>query len=32
MSGIGRRFPEFELTGVVSNDTGSAFQTFTVRS
>ena len=29
MSGIGRRFPEFALTGVVSNDAKSAFQTFT---
>jgi lipoyl-dependent peroxiredoxin subunit C len=29
MSGIGRQFPEFELTGVVSNDPGRAFQTFT---
>src|SRR6516164_7991079 len=32
MSGIGRRFPEFALTGVVSNDTSSAFQTFTHES
>ena len=29
MSGIGRHFPEFALTGVVSNDANSAFQTFT---
>ena len=29
MSGIGRRFPEFTLTGVVSNDAKGAFQTFT---
>ncbi|HWX70058.1 MAG TPA: peroxiredoxin [Steroidobacteraceae bacterium] len=29
MSGIGRRFPEFTLTGVVSNDVNNAFQTFT---
>jgi alkyl hydroperoxide reductase subunit AhpC len=29
MSGIGRRFPEFALTGVVSNDAARAFQTFT---
>ncbi len=29
MSGIGHRFPEFALTGVVSNDVKSAFQTFT---
>jgi peroxiredoxin (alkyl hydroperoxide reductase subunit C) len=28
MSGIGRRFPEFTLTGVVSNDVNNAFQTF----
>ena len=27
MSGIGRRFPEFTLTGVVSSDLKSAFQT-----
>jgi lipoyl-dependent peroxiredoxin subunit C len=32
MSGIGRQFPEFALTGVVSNDTKSAFQTFTHES
>ena len=32
MSAIGRRFPEFALTGVVSNDTSSAFQTFTHES
>src|SRR5271170_6120195 len=29
MSGIGQRFPEFALTGVVSSDTQSAFQSFT---
>ena len=29
MSGIGRRFPEFTLTGVVNNDVNNAFQTFT---
>ena len=29
MSGIGRRFPEFRFTGVVSNDAKGAFQTFT---
>jgi lipoyl-dependent peroxiredoxin subunit C len=29
MSGVGRRFPEFALTGVVSNDTQSAFQSVT---
>jgi len=29
MSGIGRHFPEFALTCVVSNDANSAFQTFT---
>ena len=29
MSGIGRRFPEFALTGVVSNDARNAFQDFT---
>ena len=29
MSGIGRRFPEFALTGVESNDVKNAFQTFT---
>jgi lipoyl-dependent peroxiredoxin subunit C len=29
MQGIGRRFPEFALTGVVSNDVKSAFQSFT---
>ena len=29
MSGIGRQFPEFTLTGVVSNDVNNAFQTFT---
>jgi len=32
MSGIGRNFPEFSLTGVVSNDVKSAFQTFTHES
>jgi lipoyl-dependent peroxiredoxin subunit C len=29
MSGIGRHFPEFALTGAVSNDARSAFRTFT---
>jgi peroxiredoxin (alkyl hydroperoxide reductase subunit C) len=29
MSGIGRPFPEFALTGVVSNDVKNAFQPFT---
>jgi lipoyl-dependent peroxiredoxin subunit C len=29
MTGIGQRFPEFALTGVVSNDARSAFQAFT---
>jgi lipoyl-dependent peroxiredoxin subunit C len=29
MSGIGQRFPEFSLTGVVSNDPQKAFQPFT---
>lgn len=29
MSGIGQRFPEFSVTGVVSNDTEQAFQSFT---
>lgn len=29
MSGIGQRFPEFSLTGVVSNDLQKAFQPFT---
>ena len=29
MTGIGHRFPEFALTGVVSNDARSAFQSFT---
>jgi hypothetical protein len=28
MLGIGQRFPAFSLTGVVSNDLGSAFKTF----
>jgi lipoyl-dependent peroxiredoxin subunit C len=32
MSGIGSRFPDFALTGVVSNDPHSAFQTFTQES
>jgi peroxiredoxin (alkyl hydroperoxide reductase subunit C) len=32
MSGIGRRFPEFTLTGVVSNDAKNAFQTFSHES
>ena len=29
MSGIGQRFPQFSLTGVVSNDMDKAFQPFT---
>jgi len=29
MSGIGQRFPEFSVTGVVSNDMEKAFQSFT---
>jgi peroxiredoxin (alkyl hydroperoxide reductase subunit C) len=29
MAGVGQRFPEFALTGVVSNDVKSAFQSFT---
>jgi alkyl hydroperoxide reductase subunit AhpC len=29
MSGIGKRFPEFALTGVISNDLNKAFQPFT---
>jgi alkyl hydroperoxide reductase subunit AhpC len=29
MSGIGQRFPDFSLTGVVSNDADKAFQPFT---
>jgi lipoyl-dependent peroxiredoxin subunit C len=32
MSGIGQRFPEFSLTGVVSNDIEKAFQPFTQNS
>ena len=32
MSGIGRRFPEFALTGVVSNDVKGAFKSFTHES
>ena len=32
MSGIGRHFPEFTLTGVVSNDAKNAFQTFSHES
>jgi peroxiredoxin (alkyl hydroperoxide reductase subunit C) len=28
MLGIGQRFPDFSLTGVVSNDLGSAFRSF----
>src|ERR1700745_2164725 len=32
MSGIGRRFPEFALTGVVSNEVKNACQTFTHES
>ncbi|MHB1870786.1 MAG: peroxiredoxin [Steroidobacteraceae bacterium] len=29
---IGQRFPEFSLTGIVSNDVNGAFQTFTANS
>src|SRR3984893_19285744 len=29
MAGIGQRFPQFSLTGVVSNDPHHAFQSFT---
>lgn len=32
MSGIGQRFPDFSLTGVVSSDMPGAFQTFTRES
>src|ERR1700683_4562874 len=32
MSGVGHRFPQFALTGVVSNDVASAFQSFTHES
>ena len=32
MLSIGQRFPEFSLTGVVSNDVSNAFQTFTGQS
>ncbi len=32
MSGIGQRFPEFALTGVVSGDAGTAFRPFTHES
>ena len=32
MSGIGQRFPEFALTGVVSSDATTAFQPFTHES
>ncbi|MBS0581258.1 MAG: peroxiredoxin [Proteobacteria bacterium] len=32
MSGVGRKFPEFSLTGVISNDMKSAFQPFTHES
>jgi lipoyl-dependent peroxiredoxin subunit C len=32
MSGIGQRFPEFALTGVVSDDAAKAFQPFTHES
>jgi alkyl hydroperoxide reductase subunit AhpC len=32
MSGVGHRFPRFELTGVVSNDAASAFQSFSHES
>jgi peroxiredoxin (alkyl hydroperoxide reductase subunit C) len=29
MTGVGQRFPQFSLTGVVSNDVNHAFQSFT---
>ena len=29
MAGVGQRFPQFSLTGVVSNDVNHAFQSFT---
>ena len=32
MSGVGHRFPRFELTGVVSNDVANAFQSFSHES
>src|ERR1035438_962152 len=32
MSGVGHRFPKFELTGVVSNDVANAFQSFSHES
>jgi peroxiredoxin (alkyl hydroperoxide reductase subunit C) len=32
MSGVGHRFPQFALTGVVSNEVASAFQSFTHES
>ena len=32
MSGVGQRFPEFALTGVVSSDAAKAFQPFTHES
>jgi peroxiredoxin (alkyl hydroperoxide reductase subunit C) len=32
MIGIGQRFPEFSLTGVVANEAGRAFQSFTHES
>jgi len=32
MTGIGRKFPEFSLTGVVSSDAKQAFQPFTLGS
>jgi alkyl hydroperoxide reductase subunit AhpC len=32
MSGIGQRFPQFALTGVVSSDAAKAFQSFTHES
>jgi lipoyl-dependent peroxiredoxin subunit C len=32
MSGVGHRFPQFSLTGVVSNDVKQAFQPFTHES
>jgi lipoyl-dependent peroxiredoxin subunit C len=32
MSGVGHRFPQFALTGVVSNEVANAFQSFTHES
>jgi len=32
MSGVGQRFPKFQLTGVVSSDPNSAFQSFSDES